>query len=1191
MMKILKFFLWLLVFLAIAAIIWFVGPLVAIGSWRPFESATVRLILIGVVLLLWIIRRTWVWWRARQTNAQLVRGLVKSEETPAGPTASEEEVAALSKRFEDAINVLKTVRPSSAGKKRSLVDLISLSGRQYLYQLPWYIFIGAPGSGKTTALINSGLQFPLAEKLGTASVRGVAGTRNCDWWFTDEAVLLDTAGRYTTQESDRAVDSAAWQGFLQLLRKSRPRRPINGVMVTVSVADLLQQSSQEREVHAAAIRKRLQELHEQFQIRFPIYVLVTKTDLLAGFMEFYGDAGKEERAQVWGMTFPYTENTAESPLPRFGSEYELLEQRVLDRLLDRMQTERDPAKRAQIFAFPQQLGTIKPLLGEFLEHVFTASKYEETPLLRGIYFTSGTQEGSPIDRVMGQLSRAFGMERKVLPPQASSGRSYFLNRLLHEVVFQEKNLAGTNLRWERRRALIKWSVYVATTLFAIGASIAWVMSYSRNNTYVAAVDQKIPVVKKLAESVPEPSTTDIATLLPTLHALRDISTTPVTANGVPTSMGFGLYQGRKLDAAADQSYRRMLQDTLLPRISLRIEEQLRTVNPNNLEFAYEALKAYLMLHDSNHFDADAVKAWVSLDWDHSLPRDVTVEQREELMAHLSTLLERGALNSPMPADENLVQSVRTMLEQYSLANRVYSRLKRVGVGRDVPEFSLTRAAGPGAALVFTRRSGEPLTKGIPGMYTYDGYYKAFRKESEKVANQLADEEGWVLGLKTDGTLGRLKDPDSRTRLIEEVRRLYLADYAKIWLEYLKDITLIRASTLQQSIEQARILAAPDNPLQPFLRAASRETTLVRPEKDKNVLDKTVDNVKSARDNLGDLLGTDQAPAPTTAKEPIEYMVDRQFEGLRRFVTPSSPGQPAPIDGALGLINELQAMLNASDTAIKAHAAPPPSDVPNKLKSQAPSMPDPVSGMLQSLSETSARQANSAIAENTSTAITAQVGEFCRQAIDGRYPLVRSSSRDITQDDFATLFGPGGKIDDFFQKNLAQLVDTSTKPWTYRKINDVPLGNSGSLIEFQRAATIRDVFFRSGGRTPGLKLDFKPLEMDAAITQFILDVDGQLVKYAHGPQVPQTVQWPGPKGSTQVRVQIQPPGNTGVSGTTTEGAWAMFRMFDKAQIEPTAQPERFRVTFNVDGRRATFEVVASSVQNPFRLRELEQFRCP
>ena len=98
-------------------------------------------------------------------------------------------------------------------------------------------------------------------------MRGVGGTRNCDWWFTDEAVLIDTAGRYTTQERTAAVDASAWDGFLALLRKSRPRRPINGVLLTVSIQDLLQQTPAERKDHAAKLRARMQELHEKLGVR------------------------------------------------------------------------------------------------------------------------------------------------------------------------------------------------------------------------------------------------------------------------------------------------------------------------------------------------------------------------------------------------------------------------------------------------------------------------------------------------------------------------------------------------------------------------------------------------------------------------------------------------------------------------------------------------------------------------------------------------------------------------------------------------------------------------------------------------------------------------------------------------------------------------------------------------------------
>jgi type VI secretion system protein ImpL len=248
---------------------------------------------------------------------------------------------------------------------------------------------------------------------------------------------------------------------------------------------------------------------------------------------------------------------------------------------------------------------------------------------------------------------------------------------------------------------------------------------------------------------------------------------------------------------------------------------------------------------------------------------------------------------------------------------VYSRLKRQKVGEDIPEFSIIKAAGPAAPIVLTRASGTPLTKGIPGLFTYGGYYKAFRKESDKVANQLADEEGWVLGLKADSApQSRVTDLAARVQLIEDVRRLYLTDYARTWEDFLSDIKLVRPSSLQQSIEIARVLAAPDNPLAPLLRAASHETTLVKTEEEKSALDKGVDKLKeTTQKSLGVLFGADsQAAAMVAPREKLEsILVDQRFDKLRQFVTPAFPGQPAQIDSAIALVGELYTMLNAAPT--------------------------------------------------------------------------------------------------------------------------------------------------------------------------------------------------------------------------------------------------------------------------------------
>ena len=437
----------ILLLLILSAIVWFIGPIVAIGDLRPFAADWIRWTIIGIIWMIWLIKLFFRWWRERNVNAALLGQLAKMQSAakPGESAAGSEQVAELNKRFKDASEILKKTRFSSTEKGGFLSGL----SKQYVYQLPWYAFIGAPGSGKTTALINAGLTFPLAEQFGKAAIRGVGGTRNCDWWFTNEAVLIDTAGRYTTQESNESVDKAEWQGFLALLKKFRPRQPLNGVLLTLSVADLLQMSAQEREVHASVLKARLNELREGLGVQFPVYVLVTKADLLAGFTEYFLNYTREDRTQVWGFTLPYDPAATEPIAIResFGREFDLLYKRLNDGMQQRLLDEPDLSRRALTYTLPQQLAGVRDVLSRLLGAVFSDSKFAEQPMVRGVYFTSGTQEGTPFDRVLGAMQRTFRVPAKVLSAEASAGtgKSYFLQDLLQKVIFPEHFIAGRNL--------------------------------------------------------------------------------------------------------------------------------------------------------------------------------------------------------------------------------------------------------------------------------------------------------------------------------------------------------------------------------------------------------------------------------------------------------------------------------------------------------------------------------------------------------------------------------------------------------------------------------------------------------------------------------------------------------------------------------------------------------------------------
>ncbi|MDS4015083.1 MAG: type VI secretion system membrane subunit TssM [Candidatus Accumulibacter sp.] len=1166
--------------LALAMVIWFVGPLIAIAGYEPLASPNVRWLLIGLLVLALVLRWLIRLWRARANNARLLDGIVgtRTEQAVVEPA----ELATLRQRFEEALKVL---RQNQAGPDtRGLGRLAALGTRRYLYQLPWYVFIGAPGSGKTTALVNSGLRFPLAEKFGSHELKGIGGTRNCDWWFTDEAVLIDTAGRYTTQDSDQPVDREAWQGFLALLRKHRPRQPLNGVLLTISLGDLLAQSEAEATRHADALRNRVQELYTQLGVRIPVYVVLTKSDRIAGFDEFFANLGKEGRAQVWGVTFPL-EQSAEQALQALPGSLAALLERLDGQLLTRLQEEADLGRRGLIAAFDQQFAAASRLLEGFLGKVLAPSGFDHPLLVRGVYFTSGTQQGNPIDRVLASLGGAFGLEQRVLPPPAGSGKSFFLSRLLREVVFAEQRVGGTNLKWERRRGLIHTGGLIVLALLTLGLLLGWTLSYLTNSRYLDEVDTATEAAKPLVAQSAGTAQSDVLGVLSVLESVQGVSASATRQRGeAPLSMGFGLFQGDKIDSAAGQAYRGLLREVLFPRLVNRVENQLRSLDGSNLEYAYETLKAYLMLHDARHFDSEALKAWITLDWERNLPREVTADQRVALSTHLNRLFADGPVASPVVQDAALVSRTREMLLRYPLANRIYSRLKRQGVGDAFPDFTIPDAGGPSSTLVFARKSGAPLTRGIPGLYTYDGYHQGFNRQVAAATRKLAEEDPWVLGASPGS--GAAREVGS---VANDVRRLYLADYVKAWEALLADLTIVRSGSLSQSIETAGILSGPDSPLPRLFKAIARQTTLTPPATEKSLADKAEEKLDSAKQELRKVFGAAGQTAPALLGGPplrLESIVDERFAEVRRLA--GGGDAPAGMDAVMQSLKDVHAQLLATDQAIKSKVAPPPGGAAGSAKRDSAQHPEPIRSMLQQLSNVGSNQIVVATRDSLNSAVGAQVAQFCNLAIDGRYPFARSSKRDVTRDDFARLLGPGGLMDDFFQKNLAQYVDTSTRQWTFKKVQEQSLGGSGNLAQFQRAATIRDVFFSKSGP---MQLIIRPLEMDPTISQFTLDVDGQLVKYAHGPQVPQSVQWPGSKGGLSARVQIAPPGPTGVSGHDESGPWAIYRLFDRARIEGLGDPVKFKVTFDVDGRQASFEVSANSVQNPFRLRELAEFRCP
>ena len=194
-----------------------------------------------------------------------------------------------------ALNQHNTGAPtsvSSAGERARIdelhqkfnegIDVFKSSGKD-VYSLPWFLLVGESGSGKTESIRRSKIGFPPALE---NELQGVGGTINMNWWFSNDAVLLDTAGRIMFDEV-KAGSTTEWKAFLELMRKVRPDCPINGLLLMIPIDSLIKDSPEQIESKAKTIAIQFDQIQRSLDIRFPVFVIVTKCDLIPGFREFF----------------------------------------------------------------------------------------------------------------------------------------------------------------------------------------------------------------------------------------------------------------------------------------------------------------------------------------------------------------------------------------------------------------------------------------------------------------------------------------------------------------------------------------------------------------------------------------------------------------------------------------------------------------------------------------------------------------------------------------------------------------------------------------------------------------------------------------------------------------------------------------------------------------------------------------
>ncbi len=1074
--------------------------------------------------------------RARRSSEELGDALLQSAEVETKGRGRNADVEALHQRLREAVKSIKTSR------------LGETKGTEALYELPWYMIIGNPAAGKSTAIVNSGLHFPFADQQGSI-IQGIGGTRNCDWYFTTEGILLDTAGRYSVQEENRSE----WLSFLELLRKHRPRAPINGIIIAASIAELTDNRPEFAIDLAKKLRQRVQELTEWLQVIAPVYVVFTKADLIAGFNDFFHTLDDGERERVWGTTLPFQADGSIDAADQFDRHFDELSEGLKEMSLSQMSLNRGSAMAPGLLTLPLEFTGIKASLRTFITTLFEDNPFQFRPVFRGFYFTSALQEAASVHHASERIAKLYGLseaEAQATRDGQVSENGYFLLDLFRKVIFADRQLVRQYS--SRNRTRTRYGVLLGSALVLVLVLGGWGWSYYNNRQLISHVEADLHKAVALQKG-----RIDLQSRLQALQILQGrLQQLDVYHRDHPLLLGLGLYQGDALEARLRTEYFHGVRQLMLAPVTQSLEAYLgnvvahrkqlgqpqakgedgssvrhlpvadRTPSPTDTEDAYNALKTYLMLGNPQRVEPVFLANHIEQFWRGWLEANRGMMTSDQILAtadQLASFYASQYRRANWPAISNqiaLVGDTRHALGKIMLGmpaiNRVYVEIKARAGTRFSPISLASILDQPGAGLLHGGYQ-------VPGAFTREAWKNYVKKAIHDAAHNQLNTRDWVLQTTQQTDLSQSHSP---AEIQKRLTALYDKDYVNAWTDFLRNVSIVRFSSFNAAVTDMNTLGDPatspmrklfetvyretswDNPIPPGLRASSHSGFVDWFKR--AILRRQPSRVHINPDSI-------KWPDGTLHTGPV----GSAFSGVAQLMSAQN-GKPALLHDYLAVLAKLRTRLNA----IKNQGDPGPgtralmqktlngdgSELSAGLQLVDEQMLNGVDqsqrNILRPLLLAPLTQSFRALVRPAETEInkvwTAQVYAPFEKDLAKKYPFDANSQVQATNSEIAQIFGPSGAIASFADGALGPLVNRRGNTLTAKQWADMGITLSPRLMtSFPQWVAPLGQTVGSDTRTV---FQIEPEPGSGGISEYTININGQTLRYRNTPPQWQSFIW-------------------------------------------------------------------------------------
>ena len=1163
-------------FILLILLIWIVG------SWFSLLTQTECILATVIVIFLWVLLLMFEHMKAARSAGSIEQSLnMQAEDQIQGLRPEKrEEIELFKQQLTAAIEKLKK---SKLGRGRS--------GKAALYALPWYMMIGAPAAGKTTAIKNSGLEFPL----GNDELKGVGGTRNCDWFFSSSAIFLDTAGRYITEDEDKDE----WHGFLNVLKKHRKRKPINGVIVGVSVADLLNANPEELEWHAKTVRRRVDELLEILGIRFPVYLVFTKCDMIQGFAEYFSTLGISDREQVWGCTLTEEQQKASNPKAVFSNEMQVLLDSLNKTLLARLNLPMKREERSKVYSFPIEFTSAQTKLADFIGKLFQPNPFHDDPVFRGFYFTSGTQEGIPIDQAIQEIAEKIG-----LPPvltddagPATEIKHYFIKSLFADVIIPDQDYhAGATTRAGATKRLFRIAALAGSAL-ALGLFI-----FGVSQDYINSKSQ----VERLANSAKTLETVNwsrgnIVTHLGKLDKFRLQIDKLQQYEKNPPFIRFGMNRGGDLLIEASALYFRKTNAFAKRYIYKNMLQTIDGVSQYDYDRVYANLKAYLLLTtEKRKLQQDTTnRTFLRKNFYETLERDLLAKAKspETLVPLLQRnihffvdiMAERNV--AVFQVDERRLRRARRSIYRPPTIESIYQRVISEGENRMPDAISLSALLGGRHREIF---NGNPQINGVFTKRGWENYVEdAIKKESKDPGR-----DDWVIGIKTNEIPAELRDHE---KIAEKLTKLYFRDYARAWWDFLDAINYQSFNNITKSADRLRILSDPrQSPIFNLLKYVSEETSFQS---------QITKNTGGFIGGMGKKLGFNNDDENALVNHPS----DKEFSRLHTFINGSDDQNQLTIClGQLSAMNgALDALQGQPENAVRDYAA----QVLQQRSGELPTALREINRSLNTLDLTAKQairklfeepvtMAWQAVLNNTQNYLNSlwntKVYDSFKGTLANYYPF-RKDGTDVPVEDVEQFFrSEDGILWLFFEEELKPFIRKNN--WQAYQWENRGIAISTNTTKTLRTADdISKSLFRNGNLEVPFRMQPNLPQIDSfggtkpVVTQVCLTLNGEAECYRMGFRNWIDLTWPSLQGTPNAVLSMTIKNEGTFELQRFENDWALFRLLDSASSSKRGgYTYKLRWPYKRTSRydvEVIYSLQASGSKNPFKRNFFSRFRCP